>query len=1013
MSETERLLVRRRDVLRYLGVGAGTVLLGDARAIAGPFHPRDATDHFVPADKRLSPDWVKGLYASSGGWWMNGPTPWVGMPIGGMAAGQVYALNGAFCFWDVTNQEINSGYGGDSYRRDRRPEEVRHAGAPKANARTGFVYLSERGETLPVREESRRFSGEFPFAESYWDADDCVVETRAFSPHVPLRPDDSSYPALFVEVSVRRSASGTGTRHLRLGLSLPALIGQSTYDRFAGRLVARTVRFRRNEDHGVQFEVAEIPPERGDGRPPRVLADFERGDYAGWRYEGDAFGKGPAQGTLPNQQVVSGFRGKALVNTFLGGNDGLRGRLTSPEFVLDRPYVGFLVGGGERDVAIELWVESTRVRSAAGKNLEKLEPVTWDVRDLAGKPARIVIRDDSSAGWGHINVDQIELRDEPMSVELGRFADQPDAGTFAVLGTLDEAPEVRVEGGVGTGTDRLEWPLRLRPGEARTCRLIVAWHFPNLTSIGKSVGRRYVARFRDAKAVAVHLARNADRLRSDTLDWHATFYDSTLPRWLLDRIGSTVSILATNTCQWWRDGRFWAWEGVGCCHGTCGHVWNYAHALARLFPSLERNVRERQDFAPGIGFQENGAIGFRGEGWSLWAGDSQGGYILKAYREHLTSPDDAFLRRVWPRVKQATEFLIAQDGDGDGLIEGTQHQTYDENYFGANTFVGALYLGALRAAEEMAKRMDDGDFAARCRRLFEAGSRRSMELLFNGEYFEQKVDLQRHPDWQYANGCLADQLFGQTWAHQVGLGYLYPRSAVVSALRAIWKYNWAPDVGPQNKAHAPERWFAYPGEAGLFTCTWPRGPHMGPRSTRYRDEIWTGIEYQVASHMAHEGMVEECLAICRGIHERYAPDKRNPYNEVECGDHYARALASWGVLVALSGFEYDGPAGHLGFAPRLDPEIFRCVFTASEGWGTIAQTRTTGRQTNETTVRFGRARLRTFATSVPFAVAAVSAWVGRRKVPCEHHQDGDRLRVTFASEVVLNRGQAIRIEATA
>lgn len=1010
MSETERLLVRRRDVLRYLGVGAGTVLLGDARAIAGPFRPQDATDHFVPADKKLSPDWVKGLYVSSGRWSLTGPTPWVGMPVGGLAAGQVYALNGAFCFWDVTNQEINSGYGGDSYRRDRRPEEVRHAGAPRSAARTGFVYLTEGGTALPVEDRTRQFCGEFPFADSRWEAGDCVVETRAFSPHIPLRPEDSAYPAMIVEVTVRRTPGGSGSRNLRLGLSLPALIGQSTHERYTGRLDTKATTFAEAGGHGASFAVTERPLAKTQARPPRVLADFEGGDYGDWRYEGEAFGKGPAQGTLANQQLVSGFRGKALVNTFLGGNDGLRGRLTSPEFVLDRPYVGFLVGGGERDVAIELWVEGSRVRTAAGKNAEKLEPVTWDVRDLAGKSGRIVIRDDSTTGWGHINVDQIELRDEPMANELGPFAAQPDAGTVAVVADLPDAPTVRVEGDPGTGNYLVEWPFPLKPGEPRTCRLVVAWHFPNLTSIGRSVGRLYAARFRSAKAIALHVAQNADRLGADTRSWHATYYDSTLPRWLLDRIGSTVSILSTNTCQWWREGRFWAWEGVGCCHGTCGHVWNYAHALARLFPSLERNVRENQDFAPGVGFQESGAIGFRGEGWSLWAGDSQGGYILKAYREHLTSPDDAFLRRVWPRVKKATEFLIAQDGDADGLIEGVQHQTYDENYFGANTFVGSMYLGALRAAEEMAKRMGDADFAARCRRIFEAGSRRSMETLFNGEYFEQKVDLAKHPDWQYANGCLADQLFGQTWAHQVGLGYLYPKAAVVEALRAIWKYNWAPDIGPQNKAHAPERWFAYPGEAGLFTCTWPKSPHMGPRSTRYRDEIWTGIEYQVASHMAHEGMVEECLAICRGIHERYDAGKRNPYNEVECGDHYARALASWGVLIALCGFEYDGPGRHLGFAPRMNEEAFRCAFTAAEGWGTIAQTRTNGRQTNETIVRFGKVRLRTFATSVPFAVKTVAAQVGRRKVTCSHRQDGDRVAVTFESELAVGKGGTLRIQ---
>ena len=130
-----------------------------------------------------------------------------------------------------------------------------------------------------------------------------------------------------------------------------------------------------------------------------------------------------------------------------------------------------------------------------------------------------------------------------------------------------------------------------------------------------------------------------------------------------------------------------------------------------------------------------------------------------------------------------------------------------------------------------------------------------------------------------------------------------------AALESIWKYDWAPDIGPQNEAHPPQRWFARPGEAGLFTCTWPKSKHLGRRAVLYRDEVWTGIEYQVAGHMVWEGMVTEALAICRGVHERYHPAKHNPWNEIECGDHYARGMASYGVFLALCGFEYHGPKG--------------------------------------------------------------------------------------------------------
>ena len=309
----------------------------------------------------------------------------------------------------------------------------------------------------------------------------------------------------------------------------------------------------------------------------------------------------------------------------------------------------------------------------------------------------------------------------------------------------------------------------------------------------------------------------------------------------------------------------------------------------------------------------------------------------------------------------------------------------------------------------MATELGDAAFATTCRRIFEAGRDNSVRELFNGEYFVQRVDLKQHPDWQYGDGCLADQLFGQGWAHQVGLGYLYPPHTVASALRSIWKYSWAPDVGPQNKAHDPERWFAYPGEAGLFECTWPRSRHLGPRSTEYRDEVWTGTEYQVAGHMAWEGLLTEALAVCRGVHERYHPSRHNPWNEIECGDHYARSMASWSVLIGLSGFEYHGPKGHIGFAPRLAPEHFRSAFTAAEGWGTLSQSRTGRTQTSEVAVRWGRLRLVSLSLELPARarLAGTTVTMAGRPIAASAAQDGRRVTLSLDRETVVNAGSSL------
>ncbi len=765
-------------------------------------------------------------------------------------------------------------------------------------------------------------------------------------------------------------------------------------------------------------EKAPMPPGAEKPRDTIVVADFEGETYGDWKATGEAFGKGPAKGALPEQQEVSGFLGKGLVNTYLG-KDGPQGTLTSPPLKIERKFINFLIGGGKQagQTCIVLVVAGKPVRTAVGKDNERLDWHYWNVEEFEGKEARIEIVDKASGPWGHINIDQIEQADKPRQGPSGPAEEMADFGTMALaLAEAGAAPDAghphpgplpEGEGAFPASERRVTTiatqAIELAPGAKKSFTFALAWHFPNHPR-----GHEYAQRFKSAQEVAGYVLDNHARLADQTRLWHKTFYDdSTLPRWLLFRLHSTVSNLATDTCQWWSNGRFWAWEGVGCCEGTCTHVWNYAHASARLFPEVERIIREMQDF--GAAFDEkSGLVGFRGN--RAYAADGQCGGILKAYREHLMSPDDGFLKRTWPRIKQALEFSIKQDANDDGLIENSQHNTYDINFQGPNTFVGSLYLAALRAGEEMAKDVGDADFAARCRKIFESGSKLTLERLWDGEYFIQDVDLAKFPKHQYGKGCLADQLFGQGWAHQLGLGHIYPEKNVKSALNAIWKYCWAPDVGPQNKAHPPQRWFARPGEAGLFTCTWPKSPHLGPQSVLYRDEIWTGIEYQVAGNMVWDGLLAEALAICRGAHDRYHPSKHNPYNEVECGDHYARAMASWGVYTALCGYEYHGPKGHLAFAPRLTPDDFKAAFTAAEGWGLFTQKRAGNAQTARIEVRWGKLRLKSLALAVPDGLKTTTVSLAGKPVKATAVVTDGRLMLTLSEEIVLNEGQALDVE---
>jgi len=1027
------------DRRRFIQVaGASTAALGMLRASRGGAAEKasasDAADHYVPVKKDLKPEWIKQLAERGEPEVFSGKDlETIGMPIGGIGTGQLYLVgDGRLMGWDIFNQHYFSGWGATNYSSPSNMDA-----SPVAQ---GFaVRIEEAGKTVTRTLDCKGFSdvsfcGQYPIGiVNYTDAAlPVAVRLEAFSPFIPLSADHSALPATVMEFTVKNTSKET--IEVTLAGWLENAVSRHSASELLGKRNNRLV--RKGKVAMVEGTAEGILP-TGPVRKPRVLADFESNDYGDWTVEGKALGSGPAQGTLPRQNPVSGFQGKGLVNTFLGG-DGPRGKLISPAFTIDRPFISFLIGGGrQRDrTCINLLVEGKRVKTATGREEERLTWQSWDVRGLQGKEARIEIVDDASGAWGHVNVDQIELGDKPRAGRKGTLEQQEDFGSMglAVLGgpgqlvvsaSLPEGEPADVlftDGGLAEANLRdvpLDKPLvgavgrkfALPPGQEATVPFAVVWCFPKRP--GRAKKNYYGNHFASAAAVAEYVGDNFEPLARDTRLWRDTWYDSTLPYWLLNRLFSTNSYLATGTCQWWANGRFWAWEGVGCCPGTCAHVWNYEHGMARLFPQLERSVREMQDFEPAAGFvPQTGEIHFRGESNDFWAGDGQAGTILKAYREHQMSPDDQFLRRNWPRIRKALEFLIHQDKDDNGVLEGSQHNTYDINFYGPNTMIGSLYLGALRAAEEMAREMGDEAFAQECRTLFERGSKANVDALFNGEYFIQEVDLAKYPRFQYATGCLSDQLFGQGWAHQVGLGYLYPQETVLKTLESIWKYNWAPDVGPQNEHFKPGRFFALPGEAGLFTCTWPKGGRM-PEPVLYKDEVWTGIEYQVAGHMAFEGMVTEALAICRGIHDRYHPSKRNPYNEVECGDHYARALASHGVFLGLCGFELHGPKKHLGFVPRITPEDFRAAFTAPEGWGTIAQRRQDNTQTNRIEVRWGQVPLATLAFELPEGAKLGQATVtvdGSGSVAVQVNQDGPRVTLALGEPITLEKGQNVEVK---
>jgi uncharacterized protein (DUF608 family) len=593
--------------------------------------------------------------------------------------------------------------------------------------------------------------------------------------------------------------------------------------------------------------------------------------------------------------------------------------------------------------------------------------------------------------------------------------------------------------------------VRLAPGQTVELPFVLAWHFPSLVNYwgpfetlpGQSVvgGRMtnwFATQWPDAWAAAKETLERLPDLTARTRAFRDALFDSTLPPEVLDAVSSQMSIIRTTTCLRTADGRFHAFEGcddnAGCCPMNCTHVWNYEQALAHLFPALERTMRET-DF--GHNTRPDGDMAFRTLlpliDDALWgfkpAADGQMGTVLKLYREWQYSGDLEFVRRLWPDAKRALEYAWrGWDADRDGVMEAEQHNTYDIEFYGPNTMMGTLYLAALEAGARMAEALGDSAAAESYREVARRGVEKYDGELWNGEFYTQTVlfpppgavapqtlgashppSLQQgetEPRYQYGPGCLSDQMLGQWFAHVVGLGRVLPEAHVRETMRAIFHHNFRRDLS----SHAScQRTYALNDEAGLLLCTWPNGGRPA-YPFPYADEVWTGIEYQVAAHLIYEGLLEEGLSIVRAVRERHDGERRNPWDEFECGHHYARAMASWSVLTALSGYQYSAPAYSLRFAPKLNADDFRCLFTAGDAWGSFSQKADGVRRWYTMEVRHGAVKLAQLILAGE-APAQLSVAVDGRTLPATAEAAEGSWTVRLATPVELVDGSMLVVEA--
>jgi hypothetical protein len=169
-------------------------------------------------------------------------------------------------------------------------------------------------------------------------------------------------------------------------------------------------------------------------------------------------------------------------------------------------------------------------------------------------------------------------------------------------------------------------------------------------------------------------------------------------------------------------------------------------------------------------------------------------------------------------------------------------------------------------------------------------------------------------------------------ARMYGIETPLKREHVRATLQAIFKNNFKTDLSDHANAQRPG--YAMGREPGLVLCSWPHGGKPTLPFV-YSDEVWTGIEYQVASHLIDEGFVTEGLTIVRALRSRYDGKTRNPWNEYECGNWYARAMASYALMATLSGFRYSAVEKTLWFGPRLETRTYKSFFSTANAFGTI------------------------------------------------------------------------------
>jgi len=584
--------------------------------------------------------------------------------------------------------------------------------------------------------------------------------------------------------------------------------------------------------------------------------------------------------------------------------------------------------------------------------------------------------------------------------------------------------------------------VRVEPHEKGTVRFVIAWNNPiceKYWGAPREDGSRYTWKnyyatlFRDSAATARYALRKRGMLYRKSLAFKNAMLAASVPPAVKDAALSNLAVLKSPTVLRLEDGSLWAWEGVhekeGSCEGTCTHVWTYAYALAFLFPNIERGMRETEYT---YDTRADGAVRFRTPlprtepvpDNTTPCVDGQMGGVIKTYREWKLSGDTAWLKSVYPVMKKTLDFARDKssawkwDADGDGVLEGRQHHTLDMELFGPSAWLEGFYIAALRACAEMAEAVGDGD-ASLYRRLAEQGSAFLERELWGDGYYIQRVDLKDLSQldayegaaakyaneetgelkYQIGDGCALDQMLAEWHAHLCGLPPVFDEAHRKTALATLYKNNFFPSMRGVVNCW---RNFTLNDESGAMICTYPNKETRPSIPLPYAEECMHGFEYAFAGLLLAEGMTEEGLSVVRSVRDRYDGERRNPYNEMECGSNYARSMASFALLPILAGYSFDMTRGDIGFSPRMRNEKggFSSVFGACDSFGKVKS------DTASTALTLLSGALTLSSLGLPEAGEVLSVTADGKTVPFEQHQNKLAFaNLRFTKELIITYKQ--------